>query len=75
MILSSLFIRFAGDWVFGMHSNWIPITADAFNVAIYVLLGFFKIIVLVFNFVPYIALVIIGRNQASNKSVEPTPTR
>lgn len=65
LIFSFLLMKFSGDWVFRVHSQWIPITEDAFYVAIYSLLGFFKIIVIVFNLVPYIALVIIGRNQAS----------
>lgn len=67
LILASLFIRFAGDWVFGMHGGWIPITRDAFNREIYLLLGIFKILVIVCNIVPYLALVIVGRNHASNK--------
>ena len=71
LIFASLFLRFAGDWAFGMHSAWIPITRDTFNGEIYLLLGFFKIIVIVLNLVPYIALVIVGRGQASNKSGGP----
>ena len=67
LVFSSLFMLFAGDMVFGLHGKLIPITWDNFNVAIYILLGLFKIIVIVFNLVPYIALVIIGRVQASNK--------
>ncbi|MFH1968842.1 MAG: DUF6868 family protein [Verrucomicrobiota bacterium] len=59
LILSSLILAFAGDWVFRMHGKWIPITREAFNVAIYCFLGFFKIIVISFNLVPYIALVIL----------------
>jgi len=64
LILSALLIRFAGGWVFGLHNYWIPISEEAFTMAIYLLLGIFKILVVVFNLVPFIALVIIGRNQA-----------
>jgi hypothetical protein len=60
LILASLLMRFAGDWFFGIHNKWIPITEDSFHLTIYILLGFFKIIVVVFNLVPYVALVIIG---------------
>ena len=68
LIVSALCIRFGGNWIFEYHSEWIPITRDAFNIALYLLLGFFKIIVIVFNLVPYIALVIIERSQkASNR--------
>jgi len=72
LIFWSLLLRYAGDWVFGMHSGWIPITRDAFNTEIYLLLGFFKIIVIVFNLVPYFALVIVGRGQAANKPRDPS---
>lgn len=68
LIFASLSIRFAGDWTFGMHSDWIPITRDAFNGEVYLLLGFFKIIVIVFNIVPYLALVIVGRGPGGAKN-------
>ena len=60
LVLSFLICAFAGDWVYGMHSKWFPISREAFNVAIYSFLGLFKIFVLVFNLVPYIACVIVG---------------
>ena len=60
LILSSLILLLAGDWVFRIHSKWFPMPREAFNAAIYHFLGFFKIIVISFNLVPYIALVIIG---------------
>jgi hypothetical protein len=60
LILSSLILTFAGDWAFRMNSKWFPITREAFNITIYCFLGFFKVIVIIFNLVPYIALVIIG---------------
>jgi len=68
LILSSLLIRLAGDWLFGMHNEWIPLTEDSFHVAIYILLGFFKIIVVVFNVVPYVALVIIGKQCSETET-------
>ena len=60
LILSSMILVFAGDWVFRIQGKWIPMTREAFNVATYCFLGFFKIVVIAFNLVPYIALVIIG---------------
>ena len=59
-ILSSLICTFASDWVYRIHSKWYPIPRDAFNVAIYSFIGLFKVFVLMFNLVPYIALVIVG---------------
>ena len=66
LILASLLIRFSEDWFFGMHNKWIPITEDSFHLAIYILLGFFKIIVVVFNLVPYIVLVVIGKRRSES---------
>ena len=60
LVLSFLICAFAGEWVYGMHSKWFPISREAFHVAIYSFLALFKIFVLVFNLVPYIACVIIG---------------
>ena len=60
LILSFLFCAFAGDWVHQMHSRWFPIPRETFNVVIYSFLGLFKIFVLVFNVVPWVALLIIG---------------
>lgn len=59
LVISFMFCAFAGDWIYQMHSKWYPIPREAFNVAIYCFVGLFKIFVIVFNFVPWIALVII----------------
>lgn len=60
LILSSLIYIFAGDWAYRMHSKFYPISRDTFNVVMYSFVGLFKIFVLIFNLVPYIALVIVG---------------
>ena len=60
LIVSFLICAFAGDWVFRMHGKWYPIPRDAFNLAIYSLLGLGKLFVVMFNLVPYLALVIVG---------------
>ena len=60
LVLSFIICACAGDWVYRMQSKWFPIRREAFNVAIYSFLGVFKMFVLVFNFVPYVALVIVA---------------
>jgi hypothetical protein len=60
LTLSFLVCAFAGNWIYQMHSKWFPISREAFNVAIYSFLGLFKILVLVFNLVPWIACAIAG---------------
>jgi hypothetical protein len=44
-----------------------PVSREAFDVAIYSILGLFKIVWLVFNAVPYVALLIVGKGEHSTK--------
>jgi len=60
-VLSAIICTFDSDWVYRMHSKWFHLSRESFNVAIYLFLGFFKILFLVFNVVPYIALLILGQ--------------
>ena len=60
LVLSSLICAFAGDLVYQIHSKWFSIPRETFNVVMYSLLGLFKIVFLVFNVVPYVALLILG---------------
>ncbi len=46
--------------VYRTQSMWFPMPRETFNVVIYSFLGLFKIVFLVFNLVPYLALVIVG---------------
>ncbi len=50
----------APDLVCRTQSKWFPIPREVFNVVIYSFLGLFKIVFLVFNVVPYVALLIVG---------------
>jgi hypothetical protein len=60
LVLSSLICVCAGDWAYRMHSKWFSISRETFNVAIYSFLGLYKVLVFVFNLIPYIALSIVG---------------
>jgi len=62
LIISSLLCLCARDWVYQIHSKWFSISREAFNVAIYSFIGLYKIFIIVFNLVPWIALLIIGQN-------------
>lgn len=59
LILSSAILLFAQDLVFRLHRKWFPMPRDTFVAMIYGFLGFYKIVVIAFNLVPYVALVII----------------
>ena len=50
----------APDLVYRTQKIWFPIPRDTYNVVIYSFLGLFKIVFLVFNVVPYVALLIAG---------------
>lgn len=56
----ALFILLAHDWVYRMHSRWIKLSVEQFDAIHYAGMAFFKIIVFVFNLVPYIALWIVA---------------
>ncbi len=60
LILWSLFFLCAPDFVYRTQSRWFPISRETFDVVIYSFLGLFKVLVIVFNLVPYVALLIIG---------------
>jgi len=60
LALSSLMCLCAGDWVYRIHSKWFSIPREAFNVAIYSFIGLYKILVITFNLIPYVALLIVG---------------
>lgn len=51
-----LFIVFAHDWVYRMHSKWFKISEERFDAIHYTGIAFFKLCVFFFNIVPYIAL-------------------
>ncbi len=59
LLATTLFIL-TPDFVYRTQKKWFPIPRDTYNVVIYSFLGLFKILFLVFNLVPYIALLIIG---------------
>ena len=60
LVLSLLICLGAGDWIYSMHGKWFSISRETFNVAIYSFLGLYKVFILVFNLIPYIALLIVG---------------
>ena len=59
LVLGTTMCILAPDLVYRTKSKWFPIPRETFNVVIYSFLGLFKIVFLVFNLVPYVALLII----------------
>ena len=66
MVFSFLICILAGDWIFRIQSVWFPMSREAFTLALYCFLGAMKLLVLLFNLTPYLALVLIRRNKTTN---------
>ncbi len=58
--ISTILILAVPDFIYGAHGQLFHLPREAFDVALYWLLGFYKIVILAFNLVPYVALRIIG---------------
>ena len=56
----SLWILFAHDFVYRIHSKWFKIPVEKFDAIHYAGMAFYKITIIVFNVVPYLALRIIA---------------
>ena len=55
-----LFIALAHDWTHRYHNKWFKLSVEAFDSMHYAGMGLFKIGILLFNLVPYLALRIVG---------------
>ena len=60
LLFSSLFCICAADWAYRMHSKLFSISKETFNVVFYSFLALYKLLVIVFILIPYIALLIVG---------------
>ena len=61
LLISTLLGWMVGlDSVYRMHSKFFPVPKETFNAVIYALIGLWKIAVIVFNLIPWIAVTIIG---------------
>jgi hypothetical protein len=59
LIVWTLFFAFAPDLVYRIQNKLFPIHRETYNAVVYSFLGLFKILFLVFNLVPYLALLLI----------------
>lgn len=55
-----LFAVIAHDWTYRLHTKWFKISQEQFDAIHYSLMGIFKMGVIVFNLVPYLALRIVA---------------
>ena len=59
LLLSSLMCICAADWAYRIHSKLFSISRETFNVVIYSFIALYKLLVIVFILIPYVALSII----------------
>ncbi|WP_413288575.1 DUF6868 family protein [Bdellovibrio sp. HCB337] len=53
-------LTFARGWFRKMQGRWFPMSEENFVLCHYLLYGGFKLVILVFNFVPFLALSIVS---------------
>jgi hypothetical protein len=59
LVFSFLMLAYTGDFVYQMHGKCFPMPRERFNEVVYAFISFYKILIIVFNFVPWNALEII----------------
>ena len=64
MLLWFLVFRFAHKGLFKLHSRWFHLSEEHFDAIHYGGMAVYKIGILLFNLVPYVALLIIGRHAS-----------
>ena len=60
LLLTFVICASAGDLIYRVHSKWFAIPRQTFNGVIYSFLGLYKVLFLVFNLAPFVALLIVG---------------
>lgn len=60
MIVMFLILWLGRSWVYKMHSKMFPITESQFNAIAYSFLGVYKLVIYVFNIIPWIAVCIVS---------------
>ena len=59
LMLWFLVFWLAHDWLFRLHGKWFTLSVENFDAIHYAAMAFFKLCLIVFNLVPYLALRIV----------------
>ena len=59
MIAWTIVLASAPDFMYRMQTKWFPMPQETFNVVVYSALGMYRIVFVVFNLVPYVALLLV----------------
>ena len=68
LVFATLGCIWAPDLGYDLQSQWFDIPRETLNVVIYMFLGIFKICWLIFNLVPYLALLIVAKTAAAESA-------
>ncbi|MBN2141588.1 MAG: hypothetical protein PHV85_06980 [Desulfovibrionaceae bacterium] len=60
LLLWAAICLWAPDLIYRTHGKWFSIPRETFDLVIYSFLGAFKILFIIFNLAPFLALLIIG---------------
>jgi hypothetical protein len=60
LLFTSLMVKMAGVWIYETHGKWFSVPEDTYLAVVYALIGGYKVLILVFNVVPWVVLEIIG---------------
>ncbi len=71
ILVMTLFFLFALDPIYEIQSLFLNVPQEDYNTLWFLVIGIWKILVLVFNLIPYLALRIVGRADESAPEVLP----
>ncbi len=60
LLLWFLFFTLAHDWIYRFHARWFRLPVEQFDAIHYAVMGIYKIGIILFNLVPYVALLIVA---------------
>jgi hypothetical protein len=56
LLIWGILLRWAHDWVYGIHAKWFRMPVERFDTFHYGAMGAYKLGILLFNLVPYLVL-------------------
>jgi hypothetical protein len=61
LLLWGIMFALLHDWIYKVHSKWFKFSVSTFDSVHYAGMAFYKLLIFVFNLVPYVALLIITK--------------
>lgn len=49
-------LLFAKDWIYSVHSSWFGMSREHYDIANYILIGGYKLLIFIFLLMPYLSL-------------------